>query len=151
MNNFVNFEIYDHSYIEYSGDASVCHSNSDPEELYFISYIEAGGGKLVIESQEIDLHPNNIYFIPSACKKYEMKLNSGTRKIDIHFRCKTSEVKGLFQNTNQFQCLMDSKNFILLIKETILSKDISKQIMLKSLVLLSIAPLIYQKHIELKV
>ena len=98
-----------------------------------------------MSDREIPIVPGNIYFYPCVKpEEYTTVFQPGTKIVHILFQCNLYSDRDVFEDLRYPQCLEDSYHLISTIKETILSKETGKQVLLFPLVQLSIAPLFKQ-------
>lgn len=130
-------------YIEFYQDFTAYQKKMIDHNVIF--YIIEGGGWIETEESRIPIHAGNMYFYPANMPQdYKIVYLSGTKKVLITFQLNIFSYKDIFSELNQFRCLKDTMNLIPKIYEATVSSYESKNMLLSSLLMLSIEPLLQE-------
>lgn len=145
LSNQISFSICEHAYFEYSKTVTAIHSNKRFNNTNVIYYIIEGGGTIIMSDRKIPIVPGKIYFYPCVkLEEYTSVFQPGTKIVQVLFQCNLYSDRDVFADLRYPQCLEDSYHLIPTIKETVLSKETGKHVLLSPLIQLSIAPLFKQ-------
>ena len=140
--NHFDFFIYEHSYVEFKNKRISQHDNRIRDNANLLYYIMEGGGWIEGKDFHIPIRQGNIYFYPCVKKvPYQSVFLPGTKKAVVSFYFNLFSHEDIFSKMEGPRFFSDERNLTPLIREAILSPSPSKQLLLPSLVKLSIAPL----------
>lgn len=147
----IKFSIFEHAYFEFQDQVISIHHQNRFDNSNLLYYMIEGSGITYFENKEIPIEPGKIYFYPCTKKEtYRSIFQAGTKKLHIRFHCNLFGEKDVFSELTEPQPLEDFYHLTPMLKEAILSADAGKQVILPSLVQMSIAPIFSQVQHTLK-
>lgn len=136
-----SFFIYEHQYVEFSGDFSMSHHNRQQDNANLLYFFLEGGGHIDFRNEKIPLKAGDIAFYP--CIKSEMYstvIYPGTKKVVIGFYFNIFSSDDIFSELRQPIVIKDSMNLIPLIKQAVTSETEAENMLLSSYVMISLKP-----------
>ncbi len=144
LSNHCNLFLPENRYIEFHKELSFYSNTLNYNIIY---YIKEGGGWIESDDTKIPIKPNHYYLFPANLpKKYRLTYFPGTKKAMVKFMLSIFSYHDIFSDVNEVLCTKDTMNLTSQICQVITNHSASKQILLSSLIMLSLAPWLSEKE-----